>query len=60
VSTQPVRDAGSRLERLLAVLSWLAQRGQVPISELSDRFGMSAEQLVTDLELAACCVLAGF
>jgi proteasome accessory factor C len=57
VTTQPVRDAGSRLERLLAVLSWLAQRGQVPISELSDRFGMSAEQLVADLELAACCGL---
>jgi predicted DNA-binding transcriptional regulator YafY len=50
-------DAGSRLERLLAVLSWLAQRGQVSLHELADRFGMTAEQLVADLELAACCGL---
>ena len=54
---EPQRDAGSRLDRLLAVLSWLAQRGQVSLAELAERFGMTPEQLVADLELAACCGL---
>jgi proteasome accessory factor C len=55
--TETQRDAGMRLDRLLAVLSWLAQRGQVTLTELADRFGMTPEQLVSDLELAACCGL---
>ncbi len=55
--SEPQRDAGSRLDRLLAVLSWLAQRGQVSLAELAERFGMTPEQLVADLELAACCGL---
>jgi proteasome accessory factor C len=54
---EPQRDAGSRLERLLAVLSWLAQHGQVSLPELAEHFGMTAEQLAGDLELAACCGL---
>src|ERR1700722_7606064 len=54
---EPQRDAGSRLERLLAVLSWLAQHGQVSLTELADPFGMTSEQLTADLELAACCGL---
>ncbi len=54
---EPQRDAGSRLERLLAVLSWLAQHGQVSLTELADQFGMTSEQLTADLELAACCGL---
>lgn len=55
--TQATRDAGVRLERLLGVLTWLAQHGQVSLSELSQTFGMTPEQLVADLELAACCGL---
>lgn len=55
--SEPQRDAGSRLDRLLAVLSWLSQRGQVSLAELVERFGMTPEQLVADLELAACCGL---
>jgi proteasome accessory factor C len=50
-------DAGSRLLRLLAVLTWLARRGRVPTSELSERFGLAPEELIADLELAACCGL---
>lgn len=55
--TEVQRDAGMRLDRLLAVLSWLAQRGQVTLVELGERFKMTPEQLVSDLELAACCGL---
>jgi proteasome accessory factor C len=54
---EPQRDAGSRLERLLAVLSSLAQHGQVSLADLADQFGMTSEQLAGDLELAACCGL---
>jgi predicted DNA-binding transcriptional regulator YafY len=50
-------DAGSRLERLLAVLSWLAQHGQVSLADLADQFAMTSDQLAADLELAACCGL---
>jgi len=50
-------DAGLRLHRLLAVLTWLARRGRSTVSELSERFGISPAALVADLELAACCGL---
>ncbi len=52
-----VRDAGQRLRRLLAVVTWLARVGRAPVTELAERFGVSAEELVADLELAACCGL---
>jgi proteasome accessory factor C len=55
MATRP--DAGSRLLRLLAVLTWLARRGRVPTAELSERFGLAPEELIADLELAACCGL---
>ena len=43
--TEVQRDAGTRLDRLLAVLSWLAQREQVTLVELGERFKMTPEQL---------------
>ncbi|MCK4176537.1 helix-turn-helix transcriptional regulator [Aciditerrimonas ferrireducens] len=51
------RDAGSRLLRLLAVLTVLARQGRMPLRALADRFGTSPEELQADLELAACCGL---
>ena len=48
-------DAGARLLRLLAVLTWLARQGRAPVSELSERFGLEPDELIADLELAACC-----
>ncbi|HTW98521.1 MAG TPA: WYL domain-containing protein, partial [Acidimicrobiales bacterium] len=50
-------DAGARLQRLLAVLAYLARVGGAPIADLAARFAMSPRALVTDLELAACCGL---
>jgi len=50
-------DAGSRLLRLLAVLTWLARQGRATVTELSERFGLDADELIADLELAACCGL---
>jgi len=50
-------DAGQRLHRLLAVLTWLARQGRAPVAELAERFGLSPDELIADLELAACCGL---
>jgi proteasome accessory factor C len=50
-------DAGHRLHRLLAVLTWLARQGRAPVAELAERFGLSPDELIADLELAACCGL---
>jgi proteasome accessory factor C len=54
----PVRiEAGQRLHRLLAVLTWLARQGRAPVAELAERFGIGPDELIADLELAACCGL---
>ena len=50
-------EAGDRLRRLLAMLPWLAERGRVPIKEVADRFDMRPNEVVAELELAACCGL---
>jgi predicted DNA-binding transcriptional regulator YafY len=51
----PGRETSDRLRRLLAVVGWLSQVGEAPISEVAQRFGMEEEELVQELELAACC-----
>ena len=39
------------------MLPWLAERGRVSIQEVADRFDMRPEDVVAELELAACCGL---
>jgi proteasome accessory factor C len=51
----PGAETSRRLRRLLAVIGWLAQVGEAPIAEVSERFGISERELVAELELAACC-----
>jgi proteasome accessory factor C len=51
----PGAETSRRLRRLLAVIGWLAQVGEAPIADVSKRFGMSEQELVAELELAACC-----
>lgn len=46
-----------RLRRLLAIVSWLAEVREAPISEVSARFDIAPEDVVRELELAACCGL---
>ena len=48
-------DTAARLRRLLAILAWLAQVGEAPIDETAERFDLTPEALVTELEMAACC-----
>jgi len=50
----PSNDTATRLRRLLAILTWLAQEGEAPIDEAAARFDLTPEALVTELEMAAC------
>ncbi|MBO0886061.1 MAG: WYL domain-containing protein [Acidimicrobiales bacterium] len=49
--------SAERLRLLLAVLPWLAARGRTPTAELAGRLGLEEPELVSLLELAACCGL---
>ena len=42
--------AGDRLARLLALVPWVVEHPGVPLDEVSDRFGITPDQLVADLE----------
>ena len=48
-------DTATRLRRLLAILTWLAQEVEAPIDDVAERFDLTPEALVAELELAACC-----
>lgn len=51
------KSAAFRVERLLKMLPWLAQRKSVRIEEMARQFDMDPEELVQELELAATCGL---
>jgi proteasome accessory factor C len=55
-----VRPAEQRLRRLLVMLPWLMERGEVPVHEVAARFDLSEQDVVGDLELAAMCGLPPF
>jgi proteasome accessory factor C len=38
-------------------VGWLARVGEAPLAEVASRFGLSEEEVVRELELAACCGL---
>jgi proteasome accessory factor C len=52
---EPGRETSQRLRRLLAVVGWLAQVGEAPIADVARRFGIGEDELIRELELAACC-----
>ena len=54
------RRSGDRLRRLLVMLPWLMERGEVPVAEMAARFELTEAELVGDLELAALCGLPPF
>jgi len=51
------RPAQERLRRLLVMLPWLMERGDVPVAEAAERFGVSDAHLIHDLEVASLCGL---
>jgi proteasome accessory factor C len=54
------RTAEDRLSRLLVMLPWLMERGEVPLADVARRFGLSPAEVAKDLELAAMCGLPPF
>jgi proteasome accessory factor C len=58
--TSGPRNAEDRLRRLLVMLPWLMERGEVPVAEAAERFGMTEKEIARDLELAAMCGLPPF
>lgn len=54
------RPAEERLRRLLVMLPWLMERGEVTVAEAAERFALSEDEVVRDLELAAMCGLPPF
>jgi proteasome accessory factor C len=48
---RPRHDLGPRLRRLLAMLPWLLERGEVPVSEVAERFGLPEDEVVRDVTL---------
>ena len=54
------RPAEERLRRLLVMLPWLMERGEVSVEEASTRFGLTEAELAKDLELVAMCGLPPF
>jgi proteasome accessory factor C len=54
------RRAEDRLQRLLVMLPWLMERGEVPLAEVAERFELAEAQVQKDLELVAMCGLPPF
>ena len=54
------RPAEDRLRRLLVLLPWLMERGEVPVAEAAARFDLTEAEIVKDLELVAMCGLPPF
>ena len=54
------RAAESRLSRLLVILPWLMERGEVPLAEVAATFKMTPEEVAAELELAAMCGVPPF
>jgi proteasome accessory factor C len=51
------RNAPARLRRLLVMLPWLMEAGEVTLAEVASRFDMSEADVSRDLELVAMCGL---
>lgn len=54
------RNAEDRLRRLLVMLPWLMERGEVPVAEAAQRFDLTEAEIANDLELVAMCGLPPF
>ena len=51
------RRATERLRRLLIILPWLMERGEVSVDEVAERFSVGVDDLIRDLELVSMCGL---
>lgn len=54
---RPVTDVGARLRRVLAMIPWLLESGGSTVATVAERFGVSEDEVVRDLNLVMCCGL---
>ncbi len=54
------RNAEDRLRRLLVMLPWLMEIGEVPLADVARRYDLTEAQVQQDLELVAMCGLPPF
>jgi proteasome accessory factor C len=54
------RNAEDRLARLLVMLPWLMEVGEVPLADVAARYDLTEAQVQNDLELVAMCGLPPF
>jgi proteasome accessory factor C len=54
------KPAEERLRRLLVMLPWLMERGEVALADVARHFRTTPEEVAADLELAAMCGLPPF
>lgn len=54
------RGAEDRVRRLLVMLPWLMERGEVSVAEAAQRFDLTEGEIAKDLELVAMCGLPPF
>ncbi len=60
MSPSRLRTAEERLQRLLVMLPWLMEVGEVPLAEVARRFDMTEDDVQKNLELVAMCGLPPF
>lgn len=51
------RSAAQRIAGLLEMVPWLMERDEVSVSEMARQFGISEDDLIADIEMAAMCGL---
>ncbi|MFZ9818607.1 MAG: hypothetical protein ACO3D9_05135 [Ilumatobacteraceae bacterium] len=49
------RSAGERVERLLVMLPWILERGQVRLADMAKQFRLSEKELMDDLMMVSMC-----
>ena len=54
------KSANERLRRLLAMLPWIMEQGEVAVAAVAERFGTTPETVIADLERASMCGVPPF
>jgi proteasome accessory factor C len=49
------RSAPERLRRLLVMVPWVMERGEVTVAEVAERFQLTEKEVINDLERVAMC-----
>jgi len=56
----PIQPTAERLRRIMVMVPWVMARGDPPVEEVCERFGLSSDELAADIELLMVCGLWPF